>query len=292
MSFETVNKLSCPICERTKVTKFSAMLGYRLARCYFCGMVWDPFPRGNIFSKYDKSYFINENPKGGYANYFEGMKINRKTFSDRLKKIERELGKKGKLLDVGCALGDCLLEAKGLGWKDVEGIEVSNYAHKFAKDRGLKVKLGALAKNSFESDTFDVVTYQDVIEHIPDPITELKGVYKILNSGGIVFIVTPDIGGFWSHLLGPFWYHFKPGEHLTYFSQKTIKVAIKKAGFVNVRIQRTYHVLSVGYALNRLRFYSPTLFKFLLIFAKKIGISNLAFRGYIGEFEAWAQKPN
>ena len=292
MSFKINKKLYCPLCKRTRVAKFWAMPGYKLARCSSCGMVWDPFPPVNAFSRYDRNYFINENPKGGYANYFEGMKINKKTFYQRLLRIEKRIGGKGRLLDVGCALGDCLSEAKILGWTDVVGLEVSSFAFQFAKRRGLKVKLGTLSKTFFKPNTFDAVLYQDVVEHIKDPLNELIKVKKVLKPRGLVFLVTPDIEGLWSKLLGRFWYHYKPGEHLNYFSQKTIKSVLKKSGFVNIKTQETFHVLSVEYVLNRLRFYSPSFFGFLIKLAKKIGISNLAFRGYIGEFEAWAQKPD
>lgn len=267
------------------------MPGYRLARCGSCQAVWDPLPPEKFLSLYDKTYFINENPKGGYTNYFEGMRINRRTFSDRLGKIEKKLGKKGRLLDVGCALGDCLLEAKRLGWKEAEGIEVSDYAYQFAKDRGLNVRLGTINGNSYKPSTFDVVTYQDVIEHIPDPVNELKKIYRIIKLGGIVFLVTPDIGGIWSRLLGPLWYHYKPHEHLTYFSQKSISRALREAGFTNIETRKTYHVLSTEYILNRLRYYFPSFFELLLKIITKTPFKDIAFRAYTGELEAWGSKP-
>jgi 2-polyprenyl-3-methyl-5-hydroxy-6-metoxy-1,4-benzoquinol methylase len=283
--------LKCPICNSKKIEKFWAMPGYRLARCGSCQAVWDPLPPEKFLSLYDKTYFINENPKGGYTNYFEGMQINRRTFSDRLGKIEKKLGKKGRLLDVGCALGDCLLEAKILGWKEAEGIEISQYAYQFAKERSLNVKLGTLNGNSYKLNTFDVVTYQDVIEHIPDPVNELKKIYRIIKPGGIVFLVTPDIGGIWSRLLGPLWYHYKPYEHLTYFSQKSISRALKETGFTNIETRKTYHVLSTEYILNRLRYYFPSFFELLLKIITKTPFKNIAFRAYTGELEAWGSKP-
>lgn len=286
-----LSPLRCPVCRSTKTEKFWAMPGYRLVKCLSCSAVWDPLPPEKFLSLYDKTYFVNENPKGGYTNYFEGMRINRRTFSDRLKKIERKLGKKGKLLDVGCALGDCLLEAKRLGWKDAEGIEVSSYAYEFAKGRGLKVKPGTLSENSYKPNTFVAVTYQDVIEHIPDPLSELKKIYKILEPKGIVFLVTPDIGGFWSRLLGPLWYHYKPREHLTYFSQKSMARALKETGFTNIETRKTYHVLSLEYILNRLRYYFPSFFELILKAITKTPLKNFAFRAYTGELEAWGEKP-
>lgn len=284
-------KLKCPICGSLNFEKFWAMSGYRLARCNHCGMVWDFSPPENLLAQYDKRYFINENPKGGYANYFEGMAVNKKTFSDRLKKIEKRFGK-GKLLDVGCALGDCLVEAKRLGWKEIEGLEISDYAYNFAKKRGLKVKKGVLGNNTYAKDSFDIVLYQDVIEHVTDPVQELKRVHRILKPGGLVYLVAPDVGGLWSKLLGSLWYHYKPIEHVVYFTQDTIARALKEAGFENIKTAKTYHVLSLEYILNRLRHYFPFLFESILKVVKKMPFRNICFRAYIGELEAWGQKAN
>lgn len=280
----------CPVCKSRKIIKFWAMSGYRLARCSSCAMVWDYNPPTNAYL-YDENYFINENPKGGYANYYEGMRVNKKTFYERLKKIEKKLGNKGKLLDVGCALGDCLVEAKKLGWKDVQGVEVSEFAHKIAKRRNLNVRSGDIFKNPFHKDSFDVILYQDVIEHIVDPVGELKRVYQILKPGGIIFLVTPDTGGWWSKILGPLWYHYKPMEHISYFSKKSMILALQKSGFDNISIQATYHVLSLEYILNRLKFYAPTFFEFLLKISRKTPFRDVPFNAYIGELEAWGQKP-
>lgn len=283
-------KKHCPVCNSTKAMTYWAMPGYKLARCEDCGMVWDYIPSENVLAQYNKSYFVNENPKGGYANYFEGMRINSRTFTERLKRIESRLGKKGKLLDVGCALGDCLVEAKKLGWKKAEGVEVADYAYKFAKERGLNIHKGTLDDNKFPPNTFDVVTYQDVIEHIPDPVSELKKVKRILKPKGIVFLVTPDIGGLWHRILGRLWYHHKPGEHIMYFSQKSLAMALKKAGFENIETRRTYHIFSTEYVLNRLRYYSPFVFETLLKVISRTPIKNYSFKAYSGEIEAWGQK--
>jgi len=281
---------TCPICGKRSYLKFTVYPEYGLFKCRGCGMVWDP-KRGVDLSKiYDRDYFNNNNPKGGYVNYFEGMKINRKTFSDRLKRISKKVGK-GKLLDVGCALGDCLIEAKKLGWINPQGLEISTYAYIQAMARGVSVRNGSIGNISAKGHGFDVITYQDVIEHVINPLNELKEVYKRLNPGGLLYMVTPDIGGFWSIVLGKYWYHFKKGEHLMYFSEDTISAALRKAGYKNIETKNTYHILSVNYILDRLKFYFPVLFGFLKKVVKKTPLDSYSFRAYTGEIEVWAYKP-
>lgn len=283
-------ELVCPLCSSQKYLKYYAMPGYRLARCLTCGMVWDFNPLENIGAIYDQTYFINDNAKGGYANYVEGMSVNKKTFSLRLKRFEEKLGKKGKILDVGCALGDFLLEAKKLKWKEVFGLEVSDYGARFAQERGLLVKKGILENELYPKNYFDLITYQDVIEHVKDPLGEVKLAKKALISGGYIFLVTPDIDGLWRKLLGRLWYHYKPQEHIMYFSQKTLKKLLEKGGFKNIETRKTYHVLSIEYVLNRLRYYAPNFFELWLKIVRKTFLRKLSFKLYVGEIEAWGQK--
>src|SRR5581483_2775999 len=280
------NKSMCPVCKFSKFEKIQISKTYKLAKCNKCEMVWEHKHPQKLLDQYNKDYFVNENPKGGYANYFESMSINRKTFRDRLNKIESKTGNKGKLLDVGCALGDFLEEAKRLGWKSAEGIEVSDYGYNHCIKKGLKVRKGTLETSNYKSNSFDVVTYQDVIEHITNPVEELRKVNKILKPGGIIYLVTPDIGGVWSKILGPLWYHYKPGEHVVYFSQKTISLALKKAGFIDIKSSRTYHVLTLEYILNRLKYYSR-IFSLAHRIIKNSPFKNITFRSYTGELEAW-----
>lgn len=284
------NKMKCPICNSKKSEKFWAMPGYKLTRCKVCGMVWDPFPPEKLEAVYTKNYFVNENPKGGYANYFEGMNINKRTFYERVKRINDKLGKKGRMLDVGSALGDSLTEAKKLGWKEVYGVELSEYAAKESQKKGLKIKVGTLISAKYPTNHFDVVTLQDVIEHVKDPALEMKEIYRVLKPGGYVLLVTPDVGGWWAKLLGPLWYHYKPGEHIMYFSQFTLRKLINDAKFVNTETRRTYHVMSTEYIFNRLKYYAPGFFDLLLKLTKHNFLGKMSFRVYAGEIEGWGQK--
>ena len=284
-------KYKCPICGNTKTENYWAMAGYKLAKCAKCNFAWDFYHSENVLAQYDKSYFQNDNPKGGYTNYFEGMRINKKTFVDRLNKIEKRLGKKGKLLDVGAALGDCLEVAQLSGWKEAYGVEVSKFAVSEAKKRGVKnIKNSVLSKSGYKVSFFEAITYQDVIEHVDDPVKELKTANKFLKKGGLIFLVTPDIGGFWHSLLKSMWYHYKPGEHIMYFSEKSLRLALEKSGFKNIETRKTYHVLSIEYVLSRLRYYSPFIFDNLLKVASVIRIKDYSFKAYTGEIEAWGEK--
>lgn len=280
---------ACPLCKSNNNKVATALKDYKLRHCLDCQMIWEKNPPQNLLNQYDKDYFINKKPKGGYSNYFSGMQINRKTFAKRLKQIIKKIKITGNLLDVGCALGDCLLEAQKLGFKKPLGIDPSAYACKEARKRGLNVIRGTLQTVNLKPESFDIILSQDEIEHLENPVEELKKMYQLLKNGGWLFLVTPDISDWWAKLLGRFWYHYKPGEHLVYFSQKTIEEALKKAGFNNISISKTYHIMSIEYIFNRLCYYS-SIFRLFLEISKKLKINEISLLVYTGELEAWAQK--
>ncbi|MGD1806903.1 class I SAM-dependent methyltransferase [Dapis sp. BLCC M126] len=285
-----MQKNHCPLCHTNKFNYYKAGDEYLLAKCDKCGMVWDNHPPANPTEIYQEDYYNNDFPKGGYSNYFQGMKINSQTFRKRLLKAEKKLSSHGLLLDVGCALGDCLEQAKDLGWDNPQGLEISLYAVKFAQSRGLSVYQGDLFNHGFEPNSFDLIMLQDMIEHTTDPIAQLTAAYQLLKPGGWIFITTPNVGGFWHILLGSLWYHYKPAEHLTYFSLDTIKFALEKSGFSDVESKPTSNLMSLGYILNRLKYYQQILFSFLLSISQFFNLNKLVFNLWIGELEAWGRK--
>ena len=129
---------------------------------------------------------------------------------------------------MGCALDDCLEPAKNLGWDQPQVWKVSESTVNFAKSRGLSVHQGDLFNHGFEPNYSDLIMWQDMIEHRTDAIAQLTGSYQLLKPGICIVITTPNMGGFLHRLLGSSWHHYKPTEHLTYFSLDTIKLALEK----------------------------------------------------------------
>ncbi|AFY73677.1 methyltransferase family protein [Synechococcus sp. PCC 7502] len=285
-----MNVHSCPVCQSPNFTDKWVTKNYKLLKCLECHTCWDASP--DITGIYGENYYRSASLKGGYSNYLDGMILNSKTFTYRLNLAQAKLGNKGKLLDVGCALGDCLIQAKNLGWTDVVGIDVSQFAVDFAQKRGLSILEGDLTNHPFTANSFDLILLQDVIEHIANPIAHLQNAYHLLKPGGQILLITPDLHGLLTKILGAMWYHYKPNEHLTYFSQSNMKLALEKSGFVNIQSKPTVSYMSIGYVCDRLRFYQPILFSQVLKTLKILKITDMVLPFNIGEFEAWGQKPN
>jgi hypothetical protein len=69
-----------------------------------------------------------------------------------------------------------------------------------------------------------------------------------------------------------------------------MRTALEKAGFKDIEVRKTYHIMSMEYILNRLKVYSPGLFGGLLLIVQRTKLKNFAFRVFAGELEAWARK--
>lgn len=233
-----MQEVSCPTCG-TKSEDVVYTVGRdeeslrTVVRCFSCSLLFVS-PRissESIEAKYtSKSYFEREDDATGYKNYIEDRELHLLFFRRQLGEIE-ELTKKGRLLDVGCAGGFLVQEAVRRGWQ-AEGVELSPFASQYARDTlGLKVVTGNLRETSFESESFQVVTMDDVIEHFEDPLVEAIEVWRILAPGGLFVLHTPNAASPWRWLMGKKWVHLKPDEHLFYFDPETITRLLNKAGF-------------------------------------------------------------
>ena len=117
----------------------------------------------------------------------------RKILRNFLEDICREVSdRRPRILDVGCGTGANLLMLSEYG--DAEGVDVSEDALAFCRERGLeKVKLGAAEELPYEDGTFDLVTALDVVEHLDDDLGGLREMRRVLRPGGrvLLFAETP-----------------------------------------------------------------------------------------------------
>ena len=280
---------ACALCADARTRALFHVDGALIVACRGCGLVrQDSRPLAEA-ALYDSDYYATDDPKGGYANYFLDAEVNRRTFAARIRAIERRYGRRGRLLDVGCALGDFLIEAKAAGW-DVEGVEISPFAAQQARQRDLRVTVGRLEALDLAPSSFDVVTLYDTIEHVTDPVAMLAAARRLLVPGGLLHLVTPNVGGLQARLLGRLWYHYKPGEHLFYFAPPTLRLSIERAGLRWEGWARSFSYLTFTYVFNRLRYYAAAPFGLLEWLGRALRFGPYAFRIDVGEMEAWARR--
>ena len=146
----------------------------------------------------------------------------------------------GRLLDIGCGTGLFLSVARRRGWEPF-GIDESREATAHARDHfGLDPWVGEFESFVDSSETFDLVTGWDIIEHSRDPVGLMRSARSRLATDGVVALSTPNqrsildlVGGMIYHLSGqrvtkPL-EKFYIEQHFLYFTPDTLRQCLEKA---------------------------------------------------------------
>src|SRR5579862_2393525 len=142
--------------------------GYPIRRCLRCRLGSTAAGDLDVSAIYTSDYF-NGARSDGYADYLATEAVLRREFRGVLRSLQSCGKRTGKLLEIGCAYGFFLEEARHMF--DVAGIEACDDAVRFCVARGLDVTAGLVDSEVLRSRVpVDVFVMLDVIEHLPDPL--------------------------------------------------------------------------------------------------------------------------
>jgi 2-polyprenyl-3-methyl-5-hydroxy-6-metoxy-1,4-benzoquinol methylase len=159
------------------------------------------------------------------------------------------------LLDVGCGSGRFgALVKKERGCR-VVGVELDPSAAAEAANRLDKVIQGDILKAQLD-EKFDVITCNDLLEHLEDPSALLHILKKHLQPAGVLLLSVPNVGH-WSiidDLLAGHWDYIPAGllciSHLRFFTRKSIINLMTVCGWHVTRVE-IQHGPFVGSAKDR-----------------------------------------
>ena len=213
---------------------------FSLVKCKNCGLIYvNPrLTRKNLAKLYETeyfSYYVDTNSKA--------HKKREETFKIEIAELER-LTEGRKILDVGCG-GGFFLASLDNSWQKY-GTEINPAAVEYGKKLGLNIHKGNLKEANFPQGIFDVVKLRGVIEHLPDPISELYEIYRILRKGGLIAVNTPNIDSICGMIYKEKFRMICPVRHIYYFSTKTLSLMLKKVGFRVLKV--SYHYFDTPYA--------------------------------------------
>jgi SAM-dependent methyltransferase len=170
-----------------------------------------------------------------YADYHRGEPppAPEVRYHEWLGKAERLLGV-GRLLEVGAGRAGFVRVALDRGWT-VCATEVSVSGLDELRLTRAEVFAGDVSQAHYPSAAFDLVVSLEVVEHLPNPLDHLREFHRVTRPSGLLLLTTPNLAGLSGRLLGTRWRVVTP-EHVGYFSPRTLRWALGRAGYRDARV--------------------------------------------------------
>jgi SAM-dependent methyltransferase len=220
----------------------------RIVRCISCGlgMLHPMLSSDDVDSLYRPEYFKKDYHCGtSEKTYTQEIETMRQGFRPYLSLIQKFFPQ-GRYLEIGCAGGATLAEARDRGF-DTIGVELSpEMAEWGRKNLNLDIRAGKLEQQHFLDNSFDVVYLGDVIEHLLKPKEVLQEIRRVLKPGGIVVLAYPmELNHIVPHLRRFFRLQRQsPNKpyHLFYYTTRTLRRFLEHCGF-EIKVEKVDKVL-------------------------------------------------
>ena len=225
----------CPLCAAAGARPLVQAGTRRMVRCGVCGLVYrDPLPAPP--------------PPPASPEPDPELVAAELRVADRrsrgFRRLLRAAGPPGRLLDVGTGFGVFLKLAGAAGWQAV-GVDVDAQAVRYAWTQlGVDARAGELAALRFPDASFDLVTFWNVLECVPEPLALLAEARRLVRPGGRVFVRTQNLAWQLASFRGTeavkrlgLRRRLEATPHLTFifnavcFSQATLRTVLARAGF-------------------------------------------------------------
>lgn len=235
----------CPWCQSGNAHLHLSLKDYFLTQepfdimvCEDCGLLYTtPKPSDEKIGDYYKSeayYSHQENKKGFIPRVYEAVK----SVNLKHKIAIATQGKlPGRLLDIGCGVGDFLHFAEQNGWQ-CTGAEPSDDASSIAKKR-IKAEI-MLPKDlkKLPDESFDVITMWHVLEHVSDLQWQVNQLNRLLKKGGRLVVALPNFRSYDAQYYKDKWAAYDVPRHLNHFSQDSIAKIFNINGLIQNQTQK------------------------------------------------------
>lgn len=252
-----VKKINCMLCQSQDYTVLFTKNGFDFVRCHQCGHV---YVNPQFDDKATAEHYNDDSKTTELAHNFissnKQMEVRGGLYEDFFSELKESIPS-GKILDIGCSVGQFLKMGKDLGY-EVLGLELNEGAAQYAeKNFGVKVERKLLNECNFQDNSFDIISMFGVIEHLPDPVGVMEDVYRILKPGGVFIGICPNVDSLVCMALHQLSRTFTGRLHLSYFSEKTLRYLFDKVGFKNENIQVMNRYTGKNSLLNYFQFLDP-----------------------------------
>ena len=235
----------CPWCgsEKAQINlwlkdEFLSKEDFHICECLNCGLSYTmPRPNKEKIGEYYKSeeyYSHQENKKGFIPRLYESVK---KVNLKHKYNLATQGLNVGKMLDIGCGVGDFLHTAEEHGWT-CTGVEPSEDAKAIAKTKTKANIINSEDMEKIPDATFDLITMWHVLEHIDDLKWQIEQLHRLTKTKGRIVIAVPNYKSYDAQYYKELWAAYDVPRHLSHFNKNVLTKIFKSKNLELVRTDK------------------------------------------------------
>lgn len=233
VSSDYVRFVNCPVCSSNDDKQLLVKWGFKVSICKVCEHTFvknqlTPSKLGELYkySEVDKLFQARKKQDQGLNKYWTLV------YAKYLQKLKENLGDNAVLLDIGAGGGDFISLCDELTEFELHAMEFSeNSAALLTSIVGSdNLYRDKISDTNFGDNKFDIITMFGVLEHIDNPVKELKKCVDILNKDGKLLILVPNLQCRAFKILGISVPMLNPRSHLNYFSKESMEFLCNRTG--------------------------------------------------------------
>jgi 2-polyprenyl-3-methyl-5-hydroxy-6-metoxy-1,4-benzoquinol methylase len=216
----------CQVCGALNLADYVVRPDTHYVRCCACGLVFNANAE-ELLEAASRHYDDAE-----YFRFYSARFPRKVAGARRRLDLIQSYVSGGRLLDIGCGLGETLVAAREAGF-DAEGLDLGAHPVKHCRGLGFVMHQASITDTGLPEASFDVITMWDVLEHIPRSADGLAEVARILRPGGIAAIVVPSGEYLKAHLLRNSYQNYRglwARTHFVYHNSRTLRRVVREHG--------------------------------------------------------------
>ena len=191
---------ACVFCGEVTANRVFANEQLEVLQCPGCGLVYQADYAAALAKMNAKYHSIEEYYEHRRDEHLRNDSAKDITFdSERLRRsidihnyLLEMVPPGGSVLDVGSGVGE-FLYSLGQNGLQVAGVEPDEHIASYSRDRlGLPVITGMYHEHLYQPESFDAITFIQVLEHVENPIATLRIAHKHLRPDGLIVVDVPS----------------------------------------------------------------------------------------------------